>query len=844
MIKNELVKKVFILFFLFFSHLYQAQVTFDKEKLTKNVAKSSAINCTDGKSNAERTSSDLANPVNVGTIDDRTCYADYEESQYNSKTWGVYNIATGSNHLDNNGLQPRIERSLDRSQETGIGSYAKLTGNVRILEVGVTDNTNNDGTYIMQAKGKHTGGGGSADPAICLYLAKPVYGMVNGESVQVSFDIYREQINYRGGEGADGRTLVFLTNILKDTETSIVLEVGFKQDPNDAAKRIHYADAEIGGTSYNFEIPEPEKGTESGIRYGAYRVKGGYAQIRWANTTYDKVENALVGATITSAQSGNFENTSTWVGGVAPVNGDSANILTGHDVVVNSGTDITLVDLTIGGSGSQLDQLPGSKVTITGTLTAERTTDYYQFSGASAGDDIGTFILNGTDASSKRMRIVKKVAAADTWYLMSFGTTETRINELFPGQFAVSTTTGNEGNYSFASYDPATSSYSYDYNSGDADYANGVHTINGKGYALKTKAGQVNVITRAKFQTADVSIDISDAGSQFNLVGNPYPAYILAADNEGGADNILKINGSAGTGVLDENTIWLWDGANTTWVTKNLGDTFNINPMQGFFVKAKTGGGASQSFQFNKAMQTHTKLDNNFKSSDLRFEIDLSIANGKRSKSTTIRYMNNKTISFDNGFDSSIFGGYASELEVYTRLVNGNYNKKLAIQSLPNENYENMVVPIGVTAMANSVITFSLVAKNVPTGYKVFLEDRIEGVVTRLDEVDAKYVATVIEKSTEGRFFLHTKSETLSTNSELLNSVCIYKSNASTLRIVGLSKGKTSVKLFNLLGKQLLHDEFNINGVKELSIPRISSGVYIIHLETKTGKLNKKIVLE
>lgn len=248
--------------------------------------------CTDGKNNSQRNNADISNSVNVGTIDDRSCYADYEEVDANGVVYGVYNITDGSNHLDAaNTLQPRIERSLARSQKTGIGSYAKFTGTVRILEVGKTNSDGSDGTYIMQAKGKHTGGGGSADPAICLYLAKPVYGIDSeGNNVQVSFDLYREQIKVRGGSGASGRDIVFLTNIEKGKPTDIVLEVGFRVDPNNASKKVHYADAVIGGVAYNFNIPEPERGTQSGIRYGAYRVKGGRAQIRWANTTYVKVE--------------------------------------------------------------------------------------------------------------------------------------------------------------------------------------------------------------------------------------------------------------------------------------------------------------------------------------------------------------------------------------------------------------------------------------------------------------------------------------------------------------------------------------------------------------------------
>ncbi len=235
---------------------------------------------------------DIPNPVNVGSIDDRSCYANYRESVIFDKTWGVYNITDGSNHMDAAGtLQPRIERALSPSQTTGIGSYARFTGTVRILEVGDTNGDNNDGSYIMQAKGKHSGGGGSADPAICLYLAKPVYGTDSlGKEVQISFDIYREQINYRGGSGAVGRDIIFLKNVAKNEQVEIELEVGFRQHPDSVGQKIHYADAIIGGSAFNFIIPEPERGLQSKIRYGAYRVKGGRAQIRWTDTTYQKEE--------------------------------------------------------------------------------------------------------------------------------------------------------------------------------------------------------------------------------------------------------------------------------------------------------------------------------------------------------------------------------------------------------------------------------------------------------------------------------------------------------------------------------------------------------------------------
>ncbi len=252
---------------------------------------STDLSCSDEFRNPTRSCCDLPNPANVGTIDDRTCYSNYSESFVYDKTWGVYNITDGSNHFGGT-LQPRMERSLSRSKGTGIGSFARFTGTFRILEAGKTNSESSDGTYIAQAKGKHdtsVNPAGSPDPAICLYLAKPIMGTGINAGKQVAFSIYAERILSRGGEGS-GREVVFLLTVNKDEEIDFELEVGFAEDPNDPTKKIHYCNAVIDGQPFDWNIPEPEIGLESGIRYGAYRVKGGRGQIRWTNTTYQKEE--------------------------------------------------------------------------------------------------------------------------------------------------------------------------------------------------------------------------------------------------------------------------------------------------------------------------------------------------------------------------------------------------------------------------------------------------------------------------------------------------------------------------------------------------------------------------
>lgn len=224
------------------------------------------------------------------TIDDRTCTYDYTQTSFGGRTYGVYKIKANSNHQDD--LQPRIERSSKVINTTGNGSYVKISGYVTIRRSGhksdswpATDMRDGSGTYIAQAKGKHSGGGGSSDPAICLIVAKPKF---NG-GTQVSYDIYREQIKYRGGSGVSGRELVFLTNIPANTRRFFSMTNGFT---GSGSSKKHYVNVRIGGTSYNWNVPEASRGTQAKIRFGAYRCQGGEADILWdgMTQTYKEVQ--------------------------------------------------------------------------------------------------------------------------------------------------------------------------------------------------------------------------------------------------------------------------------------------------------------------------------------------------------------------------------------------------------------------------------------------------------------------------------------------------------------------------------------------------------------------------
>jgi len=259
-------------------------ITLDSSESTETellAKRGEETNCTRGKSNFETREVDIKDPVNSGKMDDRTCHQDYYELTKFNKTYGNYRIADNSNHWDTNGLQPRMERSYPRANNNN-GSNFIFKGTFIIERVGINPtNSNRSGTYIAQTKGKYSAkgtspGSGSKDPAICLYLAK--------KNADGDFDIYAERIV--GQRTRDiGREIIKLTTVKKGTENTLEVRMGFRL--RNGVKQ-HYCNTTINGTPYYWNVPEADRGSESGFRYGAYRCTGGSAHIRWANTDYKR----------------------------------------------------------------------------------------------------------------------------------------------------------------------------------------------------------------------------------------------------------------------------------------------------------------------------------------------------------------------------------------------------------------------------------------------------------------------------------------------------------------------------------------------------------------------------
>ena len=96
-----------------------------------------------------------------------------------------------------------------------------------------------------------------------------------------------------------------------------------------------------------------------------------------------------------------------------------------------------------------------------------------------------------------------------------------------------------------------------------------------------------------------------------------------------------------------------------------------------------------------------------------------------------------------------------------------------------------------------------------------------------------------------GRFYLHTTSSTMSTNDLATNNnLSIYSYNRETLRVVGIQKGVANIRIYNLLGQEVLSSSFQGNGVNDISLPSIINGIYIVKITSENRTTNKKIILE
>ena len=524
-------------------------------------------------------------------------------------------------------------------------------------------------------------------------------------------------------------------------------------------------------------------------------------------------------SSVTMTQGDTFTNTNNdnqwataanWDSGSVPSLYTDVSITTGQTIEAENATTALANTIVVNSGGSlTIDQ--------TSSLTVS---DDFTNNGTVTLNSGGCLIVNGT--SSGNVTYNRNLGTTN-WYLMSSPLAGETYNDAYITANSIDLGTGS--NRGIGTYTSSSDSWAY-MQTGDVDA-----TFNqGQGYAVKrSAAGDISFTGALNVANAGVDVVLSSDGNRFNLLGNPYTSHINSA-------TFLANEGA----VSETKTLWVWNQANGAYEVKILADAMVIAPAQGFFVKANMGGGT---FNFDESNQDSS--GGTFQRTEARPEMVLTLSDQSDVREAKIYYIENMTLGFDVGYEGELFNGVSNPLAIFTHLIADSEGENYQVQSLPDNDFENTIIPLGINAISGSSISIEASKNNFPEGMNIYLEDKQDNSFTLL-EADANFNTTLEnDLSGIGRFFLHTTSSTLSANDlATSNNLSIYSSNRETLRVVGVQNGTANLQIFNLLGKEVLRSSFQGSGVNDISLPKLALGVYIVKVNMQTRQLNKKIIIE
>ncbi len=510
--------------------------------------------------------------------------------------------------------------------------------------------------------------------------------------------------------------------------------------------------------------------------------------------------------------SSDWTDGSNWSDNIAPTGYDNSNNYViqnvTNDPVINSGLYVINGTITIN-SGATLtinsgSVIHGSTLENNGRVILKSNVAWLQ---------------NASSTGTGDFQYIRSLTNSD-WYVITSPLAGQDIDT-----FVAASSLETTGIYSaFGTYRTLNDDYTY-YETGSTGTGN---FTPGKGHTVSLAGSSGDLtFTGSNPQTTTITYDLEYTGSRYNLVGNPFPSYLTTSS--------WMTNNSA---KLDEQTVWKWSASAASFTQFNLASDVKISPCQGFFVEAKSGGSGDLEFRQVDLTNAGSTFDRPINIA----EVQLTMKNSTTLREARIYYVAGTTTGFDNGWDSKIFGGQNNDFAIYTKHLTPEINRDndLGIQSVPSTDYS---IPVGINAEPGTDITLSAISENLPEGMNIYLEDTDTDTLIRLDDTSEYSISLPDGSAGIGRFYIHTVANELEIGENNLDSIIIYKSQDNNLQISGLQAGIANLKVYNMLGKQVLETSFEADMSNTISVQSLQQGIYIVHLKTTSGTLIKKIGL-
>lgn len=372
----------------------------------------------------------------------------------------------------------------------------------------------------------------------------------------------------------------------------------------------------------------------------------------------------------------------------------------------------------------------------------------------------------------------------------------------------------------------------------------------GLGYRVATTSGE-NLTFSGEIELADVTgipVTKPTGGSQWNLIGNPYPSYVSSADFITANASVMDPEATAiygynsGTGPSAGSSSF----GNFT-VVNAVTSTVNVAPGQGFFIAVENTDGFSSTVDFTASMRTVVG-DNDFiltrTSNQENLNVKLKLSNSNGSRLTDIYFHPNGTRGLDPGYDAATFGNALDGFELYTNLVEDTSGRAMMLQTLGMEDLTDVRIPLGVNASQGQQIRFAVDYSNIPADIEVILEDTETNTFTRLGASD--YVlSTTSALSGTGRFYLNFGSNSLSTSEKDLLNLRVYGDYNKLIHIEGQLEFNTKALVYDLQGRLVIQQELAMNETQQtIDASQLNSGIYLVKLDNNTSEHTVKIILK
>jgi hypothetical protein len=531
---------------------------------------------------------------------------------------------------------------------------------------------------------------------------------------------------------------------------------------------------------------------------------------------------------------GEWSTATNWTKSSVPTSSTLVTIKNGQSTTINS-VDSAVKDLQVD-SGGSLTIAKNSDFTISGNFTNNGTVTLN-----SDADEFASIIVGGTSSGDIIYNRYVNTQGTDEWDLIGAPVDGLSISSFVTANSSPLAASGST--YAVGVYDNSDGSWT-NYTSSTVGAAGNFDI--GKGYQMATASGATMAFTgtiATTDQTQSIINNAGSGGSRWNLVANPYPSYLNANTSAHATNNFLSVN----SGVIDNSYLAVYgydaDGTGYT-IYNNTSSATHIAPGQAFFVAAASSSSASLSF--TEAMQTTTGGDD--------FIVGLS-ANTSSTfylklyedqdfiADTRFYFDSNLTLGLDPGYDA---GSLSQSTTIGSRLVEEDQGITIGINAMGIDSLEEVTIPLVINRAAGVAFRVSLEGATIPQGTKVYLEDTQQATFTDLRAGDFT-LNPQSELSGMGRFYLRLGSIALSVDELEDSNISVYKQKAEKhITIEGLDNvTKASVKLYNLLGQELLRQDLEANiPTQKISTAGITTGVYVVKLSVNGKKITKKVIVD